>query len=61
MATTEDGVLRFEARLVAVERRSQAATITFSVPVGKDADALASKQGETVLLGVLFEREPTET
>ena len=58
--TTEDAVLRLRARLVAVERRTQMALITLSVPVGPEIDELAKHEGEWALVGVLVERDDPE-
>jgi len=53
--TTDDSVVRLRARLLEVERRTQMAIITLSVPVGPEVDELAKHQGEWALVGVLVE------
>jgi len=50
----QDHVLRLEAHITEVDRRSRMATVTFAVPLGADTDALAAAQGEACLLGVLL-------
>lgn len=53
--TSEDAVLRMQAKLAMVERRSQMAIVTFTVPIGREVDVMANNIGEPVLLGVLIE------
>ena len=55
MMTTDESVLRLEAHILSVERRSRVALVTFTVPTGPEADELARKLGATCLLGVLLE------
>ena len=59
--TTDEAVVRLRARLLDVERRSQMAVISLSVPVGPEVDELAKHLGEWALVGVLVERDDPET
>lgn len=49
-----DPVVRLEAHLLHVERRSQMAVVSFSVRVGADVDRLAGEIGSACLVGVLL-------
>lgn len=57
--TTEEAVMRLNAKLASVERRSRVALITFVVPVSDEVDKLANQVGEACMLGVLLTHDPS--